>query len=95
MNYRLVRKVHDGLNQRKRFLMMTSLTARKILAEHLWFGNLNRINSGNVFHATTLNLAEKFDDPILNLVIFGNIFVKGHSFHAVTVKRSQYFGSLF
>ena len=56
--------------------------------ENQWFGNENRINSGN-FNITALKLTEKFYHPFLRLLV-----LQYYSFDAVTVKSSKYYVSI-
>ena len=46
------------------------------------------------FNVTTLKLAEKFDHNFSHTFTFGNIFVQGRGFDAVTAKTSKYFVSI-
>lgn len=52
---------------------ITASTIR--IQENKWFGNANRINQCN-FNAATLKLAEKFDNPLSHLFIFGDAVKK-------------------
>ena len=64
-------------------------TALKDIEENQWFGNGNRIPSGN-FIATTLKLAEKFDHSFLHLFIFDDIFARGRGFAAMAVESHSF-----
>ena len=57
------------------------------------FGDKNRDNSNN-FDATILKFSNKFDQPILYVFIFGNMFPASHGFVAVPLTRSNNFVSL-
>ena len=50
------------------------------IVENQLFGHAIRIRN-----AKTLELAEKFEDLLPHIFIFGNIFAQGHGFVAMTV----------
>ena len=60
---------------------------RKILKKIIDLATRIELNSVN-FNATTLLLAETFDQQFSHLFIFGCIFAEGHGFDAVTVAIS-------
>ena len=52
-----------------------------------------KAGKGN-FYATTLNLAEIYDHPLVHISIYSYIFAQGHGFEALTVTSGKYFVSL-